>query len=70
MIEDSEIARHFPAMLKALRIRIAGLPDSLPLAESDGPIHKYLGDLEIDEDEGAIFTANRQWERAFQVSQP
>ncbi|KAK6980581.1 hypothetical protein R3P38DRAFT_2471860, partial [Favolaschia claudopus] len=60
------IARHFPAMLKALRIRIAGLPDSLPLAESDGPIHKYLGDLEIDEDEGAIFTANRQWERAFQ----
>ncbi|KAK6974159.1 hypothetical protein R3P38DRAFT_2697455 [Favolaschia claudopus] len=68
MFDDSQLVKHFPAMLKALRIRIAGLPESLPLASSDGPLARYFGDLEIDVEEGARYTANRQWERAFQVS--
>ncbi|KAJ7914632.1 hypothetical protein B0H13DRAFT_1872755 [Mycena leptocephala] len=35
---------------------------------SDGPLARYLGDLEIDAEEGARYTANRQWDRASQVS--
>ncbi|KAK7014646.1 hypothetical protein R3P38DRAFT_2638211 [Favolaschia claudopus] len=68
MFDDAQLVKYFPAMLKALRARIEALPDSLPVALPDGPLARYFGDFEIDEEEGAQFTANRQWERAFQVS--
>jgi hypothetical protein len=69
MLEDSKLVKHFPALLKALRARIRALPTSIPVATSDGPLARYFGDFEIDAEEGAYFTANRQWERAFQVSE-
>ncbi|KAJ6607620.1 hypothetical protein B0H10DRAFT_2227626 [Mycena sp. CBHHK59/15] len=37
--------------------------------QDDGPIMRFLGNLEIDADKGAAFSANRQWEHAFQVSE-
>ncbi|KAJ7437337.1 hypothetical protein FB451DRAFT_1193328 [Mycena latifolia] len=67
MLDDSLLVKPFPALLKALRARIASLPASLPLGDADSYLACYLGNLTIDS-EGATFTANRQWERAFQVS--
>jgi hypothetical protein len=66
MLDDAQLVKHFPALLKALRKRIKSLPSSLPLGSQDAPMARYLGDLEIDA-EGAAYTANRQWERTFQV---
>ncbi|KAJ7932241.1 hypothetical protein B0H13DRAFT_2307801 [Mycena leptocephala] len=71
MLDDTQVIKHFPALLKGLKALIKalpGLPVSLPLATPDGPLSRYLGDLEIDAEEGARYTANRQWERTFQVS--
>ncbi|KAK7037065.1 hypothetical protein R3P38DRAFT_2907742 [Favolaschia claudopus] len=48
MFDDSQLVKHFPAMLKALRIRIAGLPESLPLASSDGPLARTRGKYGMD----------------------
>ncbi|KAK6974226.1 hypothetical protein R3P38DRAFT_2812143 [Favolaschia claudopus] len=45
--------------LKNLRARITALPESLPVALPDGP----LANLEIDEGEGARYTANQQQKR-------
>ncbi|KAK6980613.1 hypothetical protein R3P38DRAFT_2809095 [Favolaschia claudopus] len=59
MFDDAQLVKYFPAMLKALRARIEALPDSLPVALPDGPLARYFGDFEIDEEEGAQFTANR-----------
>ncbi|KAJ7818906.1 hypothetical protein B0H14DRAFT_3473476 [Mycena olivaceomarginata] len=69
MLDDVQLVKHFPALLKGLKARIKALPTSLPTAAPDGPLARYLGDLEIDTDEGARYTANRQWERTFQVSE-
>ncbi|KAJ7111501.1 hypothetical protein C8R44DRAFT_742611 [Mycena epipterygia] len=68
MLDDAKLVKHFPGVLKALKKRIKSLPDSLPLAQAEGPLARYLGELEIDAEEGSASTANRQWERAFQVS--
>ena len=65
-LDDSLLVKHFPALLKALKKRIASLPAALPLGDEESALARYLGNLEIDE-EGATFSANRQWERAFQV---
>ncbi|KAJ6504066.1 hypothetical protein C8R47DRAFT_1316289 [Mycena vitilis] len=68
MLDDAQLVKHFPNLLQALRARIKALPPSLPVAIADGPLHRYFGDLEVD-DEGAAYTINRQWERAFQVTE-
>ena len=67
MLDDSLLVKHFPALLKVLKKRILALPTTLPSGDREGRLARFLGDLEIDE-EGAAFTANRQWERAFQAS--
>ncbi|KAK6971350.1 hypothetical protein R3P38DRAFT_3370332 [Favolaschia claudopus] len=51
MFDDAQLVKYFPAMLKALRARIEALPDSLPVALPDGPLARYFGDFEIDEEE-------------------
>ncbi|KAF7358398.1 hypothetical protein MVEN_00889900 [Mycena venus] len=66
MLDDAQLVKYFPTLLKALKVRIASLPNSLPAGQEGNPLARYLGDLDIDE-EGAAYTANRQWERAFQV---
>jgi hypothetical protein len=67
MLDDSELVKHFPTLLKALKARIKALPASLPLASLEALLARYLGDLEIDAEEGARSSANR--ERTFQVSE-
>ncbi|KAJ7915887.1 hypothetical protein B0H13DRAFT_2323881 [Mycena leptocephala] len=67
MLDDSELVKHFPTLLKALKARIKALPASLPLASLEALFARYLGDLEIDAEEGARSSANR--ERTFQVSE-
>ncbi|KAJ7937971.1 hypothetical protein B0H13DRAFT_2302063 [Mycena leptocephala] len=69
MLDDAQLVKHFPSLLKALRARIRALPASIPEALPDNPLARYFGDLEIDAEEGAAYTANRQFERAFQVSE-
>ncbi|KAJ6617377.1 hypothetical protein B0H10DRAFT_1948452, partial [Mycena sp. CBHHK59/15] len=59
----------FPALLKALKKRIPSLPGSLPLWDAEGPLARYLGNLEVDVEEGEAFSANRKWEHAFQASE-
>jgi hypothetical protein len=66
MLDDSQLVKHFPTLLKA---RFKALPASLPLTSPETPLACYLGDLEVDAEEGARNTANRQWERTFQVSE-
>ncbi|KAJ7848352.1 hypothetical protein B0H14DRAFT_2583047 [Mycena olivaceomarginata] len=39
---------------------------SLSAGQEGNPVARYLGDLDIDS-EGAAYTVNQQWERAFQV---
>jgi hypothetical protein len=68
MFDDAQLVTHFPPLLKALKARIASLPESLPAGQEGNPFARYLGDLDIDS-EGAAYTANQQWERAFQVPQ-
>ncbi|KAJ7495122.1 hypothetical protein FB451DRAFT_1360076 [Mycena latifolia] len=65
ILEDPKLIKHFTALLKALKACMT----SLPLGDGDTNSYLlcYFGNLSIDE-EGAAFTANRQWERAFQVS--
>ncbi|KAJ7478491.1 hypothetical protein FB451DRAFT_1172822 [Mycena latifolia] len=69
MLDDSKLVQHFPALLTALKKRIKSLPSSLPLGDADGHLSRYFGDLEVDAEEGAAFSANRQWERVFQGSE-
>ena len=69
MLNDTQLVKYYPALLKSLKKRIKSLPDSIPLADADGHLARYLGDLEVDGDEGPAFSANRQWERAFQASE-
>jgi hypothetical protein len=69
MLDDSQLVKYFPTLLKALKARIKALPVSLPIATPEAPLARYLGDLEIDAEEGARYTANRQWECTFQVSE-
>ncbi|KAJ6545118.1 hypothetical protein B0H10DRAFT_2202993 [Mycena sp. CBHHK59/15] len=69
MLNDSQLVKYFPVLLKALKKRIPSLPGSLPLGDAEGPLARYLGNLEVDAEEGAAFSANRQWERAFQASE-
>ncbi|KAJ7476498.1 hypothetical protein FB451DRAFT_1173361 [Mycena latifolia] len=69
MLDDSKLVKHFPALLMALKKRIKSLPSSLPLGDADGHLSRYFGDLEVDAEEGAAFSANHQWERVFQGSE-
>ncbi|KAJ7494151.1 hypothetical protein FB451DRAFT_451571 [Mycena latifolia] len=69
MLDDSKLVKHFPALLTALKKRIKSLPSSLPLGDADGHLSCYFGDLEVDAEEGAAFSANRQSERVFQGSE-
>ncbi|KAJ7825688.1 hypothetical protein B0H13DRAFT_2374860 [Mycena leptocephala] len=66
MLDDSQLVKHFPTLLKALKARIKALPASLPLTSLEALITRYLGDLEIDAEEGAWYSASR--ERILQVS--
>ncbi|KAJ7463030.1 hypothetical protein FB451DRAFT_1495195 [Mycena latifolia] len=69
-VDDAQLVKSFPPLIKALKKRIKSLPHSIPLGDdADGPLARHLGDLEIDAEEGAAYSANRQWERAFQVSE-
>ncbi|KAJ7192116.1 hypothetical protein GGX14DRAFT_406665 [Mycena pura] len=70
MLDDAQLIKFFPPLIKALKKRIKSLPHSIPLGDdADGPLVRYLGDYEVDAEEGAAYSANRQWERAFQVSE-
>ncbi|KAF7320739.1 DUF659 family protein [Mycena chlorophos] len=68
MVDDAKVAKLFPTLLKHLQQRIQGVPDTIPLAPEDGPVHRALRALEVDAEEGAWYSANRAWERAFQCS--
>ncbi|KAJ7438427.1 hypothetical protein FB451DRAFT_1192664 [Mycena latifolia] len=68
MLEDSKFVKHFSVLLKTLKARIASLPPSLPLGDTNSYLLFYFGDLSMDAyEKGVAFMANRQWERAFQV---
>ncbi|KAJ6595234.1 hypothetical protein DFH09DRAFT_1073050 [Mycena vulgaris] len=71
MLDDPELVKHFPPLLKALKARLKSLPKSIPLGNvllaGEASLVRYFGDLEVDE--GPAFTVNRQWEHAFQVSE-
>ncbi|KAJ7743448.1 hypothetical protein DFH07DRAFT_777365 [Mycena maculata] len=53
MLNDAQLVKHFPTLLKALKACIALLPQ--------------LDKKGIHLEEGASYTANRPWEQAFQV---
>ncbi|KAJ7806817.1 hypothetical protein B0H13DRAFT_2386854 [Mycena leptocephala] len=60
MLDDAQLVKHFPTLLKALAACIKALPTSLPVTRSDSPLVRYLGDLVIDAEEGVRYTANHE----------
>ncbi|KAJ7662401.1 hypothetical protein B0H17DRAFT_1144345 [Mycena rosella] len=69
MLDNAKLVKHFPTLLTALKKRIKSLPSSLPLGDADRYLSHYFGDLEVDAEEGAAFSANHQWEHVFQGSE-
>ncbi|KAJ7741872.1 hypothetical protein B0H16DRAFT_1861665 [Mycena metata] len=65
MLDDAKLAKHFKPLFTALQARITALPESLPVAEEDNRIHRYLTNFTIDPDEAVVHIANKQWERVF-----
>ncbi|KAJ6617869.1 hypothetical protein B0H10DRAFT_2218249 [Mycena sp. CBHHK59/15] len=68
MLDDAQLVDKFPLFLRVLKNRISLLPKTLPTAPPDSPL-RFLATLEIDAEEGAWFSANRGWERAFQCAE-
>ncbi|KAJ7462960.1 hypothetical protein FB451DRAFT_1562382 [Mycena latifolia] len=42
MLDDAQLVKHFPTLLKALKARIASLPDSLSAGQEGNPLARYL----------------------------